>query len=352
MKLSKIFNNSSPEEVSGFNAAVSAYLDYTNLLSKRGIHEFLHQYSDTFKIPTLVGIEVEVEKITKEIALPVKLWQVKDDLSLRNHGKEYTTPPMNPEQAFTALLLLWEVLYKASGEIKPDFSWRTSIQFHINAMELEEEEFCKFLLLTLVFEQVLFSLIGEERENSNFCVPLCRSHLMAPLGEYLRGEIPLVKLHEIWDGPGGGSGQYKYSATNLARLGGENGIGTVEFRHLGGSNDLKLVCLWLSIILHLYKAAITMNFKKIIQRITDLNSLKNYDDFAKEVFGATIAKALKIPKFSEQMKYSVTKVKELLIPIPEKYKGGCKPDSAIMEYALTVQKRQLARKEVAKKTKK
>jgi hypothetical protein len=352
MKLSKIFNHESPESVSGFQGALSEYLEYTHLLSKKSIAEFLHQYSDTFKIPTLVGIEVEVEKVTKEIALPLKLWQVKDDLSLRNHGKEYTTPPMSPEQAFTALLLLWEVLYKASGAMKPDFSWRTSIQFHINAMDLEEEEFRKFLVLTLVFEQVMFSLIGEERENSNFCVPLCRSHLMAALGEYLRGELSLVKLHEIWDGTGGGSGQYKYSATNLARLGGENGIGTVEFRHLGGTNDLKLVCLWLSIILHLYKAAVSMDFKKIVQRITDLNSVKTYDDFAKEVFGAGIAKALKVPKFSEQMKNSVTKVKELLIPIPEKYKGGCKPDSAIMEYALAVQKRQLARKEVAKKTKK
>ena len=195
---------------------------------------YLH--SNGHKDPTrfLVGMELEIESLT-EIKLPSNSpIQVVEDHSLRNGGREFLIPPSTPEKAmdyFKQIHGKW-ITYR-----KDAFSERTSIHIHVNCMMMEEETIRGFLYLYSIFEPVFFNYAGESRKYNIHCVPLGMT------------SMPSIYKQQLWDIL---CTWHKYTAFNMLPL---KTLGTIEFRHLSGTNDVSYVAYWLRMINTLWMAA-------------------------------------------------------------------------------------------------
>ena len=297
--------------------AFAAYVDEGKEITKALNNPVVKKMAHLYDIPTLVGIEIEVENI--EIQLPVPdFWQVDKDNSLRNNGKEIQSRPLTPEQAVKSLLVLWNVMNKWA---KPDFSWRTSIHFHLNILELQPEELRKFLLLTLLCENLLFAYAGRDREQSIFCVPLSQSTQMSLIRAFIQKKKSVKEIS--------GQNWLKYSAVGLFRV---HDLGTIEFRHLGGTGDLKRVLMWLSFILQLYRAAVAMPMDLLKERILDLNSSSQYYEFLASIFTPEILQEMPVKNFQDLLATTISRAKDFFVD-PVKYSGTL-DESSLGKFAM------------------
>jgi hypothetical protein len=304
-----------------FDEHLKGFIAYTGIKVKS--LDSLKNYKHLFDVPTLVGIEIEVENIGKILPLFSPYWVVKNDLSLRNNGKEFMSIPVSPRQAFHSLALLWEVLYKLA---KPDFSWRTSIHFHLNVLELGNDEVRKMMLLSLLFEDLLFEFVGRNREQSIFCVPLHQSTQMSLLRSFISKKKSLMDIAgEKWN---------KYSAVNLSRI---PDLGTVEFRHLGGTDDLDKVLTWLSFLLQIYQASVGLSMDSIRTKVLELNTSSKYWEFVTQVFTPDIVMKMKIKDWESLFKHTISKAKDFFVD-PIKF-PEIKDDSTLAKYAIAAGKK-------------
>lgn len=310
-----------PSQFKSFDKALASFLRYLKA-DPLELDEEIAKYKNIFEIPTFLGLEVEVENIHNDVPIPT-FWKCKNDNSLRNGGVEFFTVPLRPEESLKASAVLWWLLRDATSE-KPDFSWRVSNHVHLNALDLTEDELKAVLLLGTFFESLFFSLVGKDREQSMFCVPIQQSLLMDNLGAYLRGKTALHTLVHKWP---------KYTALNIGRLyerPHEPAIGTVEFRHMGGTSDVKDVLLWQAIIVNLFRASIALSGSELKGRILSINTAPKYHDFVEEVFSHEVAKRLKVKDARGLFSDSVSRMKGLFLPYP-KY-VPVESDSALVKY--------------------
>lgn len=341
MKVGAILGLNSPKVPGAFPLKFKEYLNYAGL-SKLSIQEEADKFSMVYKVPTLLGMEVEVEHAKSEVSLPF-FWSADGDGSLRHHGVEFKSIPLDPSQAFLAILLLWNLLKNK----KADFSWRTSIHFHVNVLDLEEEELNKLTLLALVLEPALFKVAGVDREQSNFCVPLCRSTILEMIQKRLSGKTSLKTFFVHWnsghpsgDGP---NGLFKYAAINFSRLG---DLGTMEFRHFGGCSDINKIMQFMAMILKLYEAAVTHTMAELRASILLLDSPLAYSAFMNDILGSKLAVSVDF----EEITGSIARVKEILVERPKF--DPVSENSSIAGYGEVVRKRRTTRKEAAHPAKK
>ena len=187
----------------------------------------------------MVGIEIEVENITNSL-YPLAYWSVKTDGSLRNHGVELVSVPLQIKQVQLALEHAFNVL---TAHNKPDFSNRTSIHIHVNCRDLTQNQIYNFILLYALFEKHFYSFAGNKRMNSIFCVPLFRTNQLNVLDNVVYGLSP------DW---------HKYCGINLLPLYQNTvtqGYGTIEFRHLYGTSNQREILEWINDIMCLRKYA-------------------------------------------------------------------------------------------------
>lgn len=262
-------------------------------------------------IQTTIGIEIEVENIKGKFPLPSSI-VAKQDHSLRNGGVEYTTVPLYPEQAFECLAMLWLMFDNVNKGKRPDFSWRTSDHLHLDVTQLTEAEFQRFLLLSVVFEKLLFAMSGENREQSVYCVPLAESSTIVPLHAYIKKEISLQKMILQWP---------KYTAVNLMRMMdsppsiGQStlGIGTVEFRHQAGTKKLEHLLVWIATILRLYQFSKDVSQHEFEARLFSLNTDCTYAEFMQTVLTAPLANKFIVQSFPKLFSRQVSIAKRTLI---------------------------------------
>ena len=155
------------------------------------------------------------------------------DGSLRNNGIEFVTRPMNYEKS---LAIFTELRSRLSLGENP-YSARTSTHVHVNVSSLSLDQLKHFVLLYALFEPVFFKFAGDARKHNIHCVPL--GHTLLP-SNYSKSITSLV---DNWS---------KYSAFNLKPV---KTIGTVEFRHLYGTGDIKVYQQWLSMLKDLWEFA-------------------------------------------------------------------------------------------------
>lgn len=212
--------------------------------------------------PCFVGIEVECERVSLSVnALKDKGFYVKDDYSLRNSGKEITTPPIPSDRAVTAFKTILDSLGP-----KADFSKRTSIHVHFDCTSLSMEEVKRIVYLYTIFEKALFGFCRPEREKSVFCLPL--TDTLCALQNSLSFMI------DNWG---------KYSSLNLCTL---PSFGTIEFRHLEGTGDVEKFRRWFYLLHSIYSARNSFgDSTRLLREIFNLNTNSNYLSFAHTVFG-------------------------------------------------------------------
>jgi len=217
----------------------------------------------------LVGIEVEVENITKSVHLDA-YWQSKTDNSLRNNGVEFVSIPLAVKQIQPALDHLYKRIY--SNNV-PDFSNRTSIHIHLNVRDMTQDQIYTLFLLYCIFEKHFYKFVGTKRLNSIFCVPIYRSNMDN------KAQRMIYDLDATW---------HKYCGLNLLPLVSNSlnpgGYGTVEFRHLYGTGDQSTVLHWINNILALRKAAMSITKDEVINLIKEMNTTSGYRSLYAQVF--------------------------------------------------------------------
>jgi hypothetical protein len=216
----------------------------------------------------LVGIEVEVENIVDYYNLEY-YWEGKSDGSLRNSGAEFTSIPLRGQQIPYALRYLKEALEINN---KPDFSNRTSVHVHMNVRDMTWNQIKTFILLYAIFERHFFNIAGTKREESIFCVPLYKTNQVRNI-TYLEN--------------GGAENWYKYSAINCGTILGNDTVpkfGTIEFRHLYGTLDEKIIINWINNIFCLRNASAKIKYEDLLEQVKNMNTTSEYVTLYQQVF--------------------------------------------------------------------
>lgn len=177
------------------------------------------------------GCEFEIEDVKGLGKLTSAQFIVEEDASLRNNGKEFKTHP----NGYTRTLELFKTLHEQLVLGPEPFTERTSTHVHVNVAHLTLCQTRQLVLTYALLEPVLFKFVGDKRANSIFCVPLNFTYLP---GHY---KNDITTMHSKW---------HKYTAFNIRPL---NHLGTVEFRHLYGTNNEAVFTTWLSTLKELYE---------------------------------------------------------------------------------------------------
>lgn len=179
------------------------------------------------------GLECEVESIANGGKSTTRFKCVQDG-SLRNNGWEYTT--MFPNYRVN-VVDEFKGLYKEL-KLNPkseSFTERTSTHVHVNVSSMDVEHARQMILLYSLYEEFFFALVKPCRRDNIHCVPLTETHLPSKYSKSLH------ELIQVWS---------KYTALNLGRL---HDLGTMEFRHLHGTNNPEELNEWLHVLENLWK---------------------------------------------------------------------------------------------------
>ena len=210
------------------------------------------------------GLELEVEHI-EILEDPSRIWETRNDGSLRNGGVEFVSQPLVKDTVQEHLERLFACI-----RFHPDsYSERTSIHVHCNMKGLEMDQLKSFCALYIIFEDLFFNYVDSVRHNNIFCVPLKDFATPERLSELFVNTSRRIP----WE---------KYSALNILPL---TGFGTVEFRHMHGNNNVQYITNWVYLIDCLKQAAKTREWEQLKNQITQLNNKSEYRLFAENVFG-------------------------------------------------------------------
>ena len=241
---------------------------------------------------SLFGIEVEVENLPDAPGAS-PFWALTDDGSLRNYGREYISRPIRGTQIEYALKLLFGRLKAYDYKFTP----RCSIHVHCNARTMTPAQLHNMMLIYLIFEKVLFKFVGQDREKNIHCVPIGDSSILNRLSDIIFARAS----------PGD---WMKYTAVNLVPL---NEKGTIEFRHMHGTDDIGKIMAWINIILKMKLYAYKTDVEQVKNEIFQLNSNSLYRQFAVKVFGEyanALVDGIQYSDFSTFMEDGVVKAKK------------------------------------------
>jgi hypothetical protein len=229
---------------------------------------------------TFIGIEMEVERVFREKGVlsindNFYLWDNIADGSLRNNGREFVSIPLKGDNVSFALKELNTILTTDKQCIGHEYTDRTSVHVHVNVRDIDVNHFKNLLLTYLVVEPLLYAFVGGDRAKNIFCVPITESHLTDRLSYIMSEENPKSVLDHTrhW---------YKYTGLNLLPV---RKYGTVEFRHMVGTNSEEFLHKWLNLILSIKSYSGLVPFEKNKERILSLNTNSEYFNYLRDVFG-------------------------------------------------------------------
>lgn len=201
----------------------------------------------------VAGMECEIESV-RNPSENYSGFTTTTDGSLRNNGYEFISQPLDKDVLLDCFKKLHATLqFHDKSEA---FSPRTSTHVHINCRTLTPEQTKQLVMFYALFEEFFFSFVDPIRRSNIHCVPLTETFLPATYARSLNVMI------DNW---------HKYTALNLLPL---VKLGTIEFRHLQGTNDPVVTRQWLSCLERLW----TLAQKDIITAaaLTDEEHLKRW----------------------------------------------------------------------------
>jgi Putative amidoligase enzyme len=185
--------------------------------------------------PFLVGVELEIEAVADyKKAVMHDVWPCDSDIdhSLRNNGREFKFHPNTLSNTIEHFRYLHKHL-----NLGPDaFSERTSIHVHVNCRNYDANQLREIILMYAFVEPFYLRYVGDKRRNSIYCVPLNFTNMP----DHYKRDIMHLCSHKVW---------HKYTAFNILPL---QQFGTIEFRHLYGTNDAEVFSKWLYAIKDLF----------------------------------------------------------------------------------------------------
>jgi hypothetical protein len=179
------------------------------------------------------GIECEIESV--QGGQHFDHYTSTHDGSLRNDGMEFISAPLDKETLLASFKNLHaSIQYHEKSEA---FSPRTSTHVHINCRTLDSEEARQLVLFYALFEEFFFAMVDKSRRANIHCVPLTETFLPQLY------KFDMANMVNRW---------HKYTALNVLPLGKQ---GSIEFRHLQGTDDQVLLNEWVSTLNNLWRLA-------------------------------------------------------------------------------------------------
>jgi hypothetical protein len=232
----------------------------------------LVRYFGGFKTP--IGIEIEAENVQTPVSNTMVYWKEKNDSSLKVNGREFVSIPVAGHNIDYALAEIKEKI------TDPDILWshRTSIHVHTQVLDLSVQQFHLLISLYAVFEELFFKMVDPTRVGNGYCY-------------HLRDLSPEQTSPNDQHG--------KYCALNIGT--GLRNFGTVEFRHLQGTSDLRLIRRWIQLIVKLQKYVEDVPSDQLRDIIVSLNTTSQYGYLLNDVFGksAVLFEGLDLKKAME-----------------------------------------------------
>ncbi len=258
-------------------------------------YQVLSEY--TFANPDLlVGIECEIENWPFDIEKQHFGFTFEADGSLRNNGYEAITAPTYTKHVPYILSTLFKRFNITQDN---NYSTRCSTHVHVNCQNMTTEQVKMLCLLYQVLERPIFGFIGHERQDNIFCVPWSQCNMSYDFAhKFMRDPSATTRY---WQ---------KYTALNILPL---RDRGTVEFRHLEGTCDIKRIVNWLNIIGSMVKFACEYSYEEFRQIILDMNSVSNYGAFIEQVLGQHAYLLTDLPTYQEDIALGVVDCKLCLI---------------------------------------
>lgn len=246
------------------------------------------------------GMELEIEYASPRWA-DGTAFEAKEDGSLRNSGWEFISEPKTYDATVKALNRFFNNArrddldrdYYLSGN-ENNYSERTSIHVHTNCLDLTIEQVSSIFLLYQTTEDLLFEWVGRDRKDNIFCVPWSQTKLNYDIVTKIHNFIQYMSVD-----------RNKYTALNLVPL---KELGTIEWRHMYGTDDMEVITRWLRIIGHFYRVALAHSLEEIEERLKHLNSNSHYDLFMDWLF-AEEANSLRIPNYRGYLEEGVINMK-------------------------------------------
>jgi hypothetical protein len=218
----------------------------------------------------LIGLEIEVEG--NNLPVPKHYWETEQDGSLRQGASaEYVlTKPAKDEDELMKALEYLEDCYKVN-KTKVIETVRAGVHVHINCQDLTIQQLYTLIILFLIFENVLVKWCGETREGNLFCLRASDAEwLLEQLIEALTNKKYFATFR---------NDHLRYAAINVKAL---TDYGSLEFRSMRSTKDLKVIHTWASLLAALKRAS--LEFKtpvEVIQRFSDQTPIR----FIQKVLG-------------------------------------------------------------------
>lgn len=221
-----------------------------------------------------IGVEIEVENCVlpdNHLKSLLKYFEVEEDGSLRNHGKELKFKiPLTGKHVVNSL----RAAEKVCTDVGAVCNNRTGLHVHINARDMTIPQLLNYIILYVIFEEVLFEYCGKDRETNIYCssVSSCEGSL-----EYLSYLTDVRQARERL--PLMGPNNAKYSSVNIQNL---SRLGTIEFRGHRGTFIANEIINWINLLLSMksYAMEFAENPQELILKVSELGSY----GFLAEVF--------------------------------------------------------------------
>jgi len=226
----------------------------------------------------MCGIELEIENTAGFTYYQDRVgpfWTITEDGSLRPRGAsfEFISKPAR-------LSVLVPQLHKFFQKFEfneRNYTDRCSVHLHTNVLDFTQEQLASLAMIYTVFEEVLFQFVnhfkapderGYYRDTNIYCIPWNQCRMNAKLVDTI-----FRNAHQVrnWQ---------KYTALNLLPI---TTQGTVEWRHMHGTNDMEKLTTWLNVIGAIMKYAKTTEFDEVVRQIKVLNDVSTYQQFFTDV---------------------------------------------------------------------
>jgi len=216
-----------------------------------------------------VGIELEYEGATEHLINYEALtrWSTAPDHSLRNGGLEFVSKPLGKLQIPAALAQVKKAIIDSHCMINK----RCGVHVHLNVTDLTFFELWKIVTYYTAIEPFVFKHFADGREDSHFCVPMWQNtvqqvnlwqdavtlhrgvdkrpannpqllNMPIGMGGLKKTRVPLRFLKAA-----------KYTAMNMQSI---MRFGTLEFRQLYGTTDMRKVQKWVTFLIQLRERAL------------------------------------------------------------------------------------------------
>ncbi len=255
----------------------------------------------------LVGLELEIEGFNSEIEARFGGFTFTEDGSLRHTATGRGVEAISKPVAACFVPGLLNAFFTKFNITEANYSERCSTHVHFNVRPLQVEQLATICLIYQTVERLLFRYVGHDRGSSIFCVPWHQSNMSYQIVNTLVKGNP-DNVFRRWQ---------KYSALNLIPV---TSLGTIEFRHLHGTCDVKLISEWIELICKIFHYAQRVPFEQAQQSIIGMNTVSNYHQWLTEVFGE-LAGVLQSPNFDLDLVTGVIDSKLMLTAGPVQDSG-------------------------------